>query len=147
MGPDAMDINFFKKLTDRYPIQVPVKGSFAPWCARVIIVTSNYPMQTWWPKASAEDFNAVARRVKIFDFDVASERLSAANWARRVRDGAGGEQGPPERARDPSPDRGHGGSDDISDHPSQASTRAGRRDEPGLSMGSWDDETIDLTTD
>jgi len=85
MGPDALSINKMKKLLDRYKEQVPVKGAFMAWCAEVVILTSNYPMTEWWPKASAADFNALARRVKVFDFDDPVQRREAAGWCTAVR--------------------------------------------------------------
>lgn len=84
MGPDALSIQRMKKLLDRYKEQVPVKGGFVAWCAEVVILTSNYPMMEWWPKASAADFSALARRVTVFDFDEPRQRVEATEWCRAV---------------------------------------------------------------
>lgn len=49
-GGEEQGIPFalWKKLTDRYPLQVEVKGSMVNWCPEVIIFTSNLSPDSWW---------------------------------------------------------------------------------------------------
>lgn len=56
-------ISWFKKLIDRYPLNVPIKGGFAPWKPKVIVITSNSAPSQWWPDASSMDLDAIARRI------------------------------------------------------------------------------------
>lgn len=61
-----MDVNFFKQLSDRYPIRVPVKGGSAAWKTELLFCTSNRAISEWWPNISQHDLDAVYRRVNIF---------------------------------------------------------------------------------
>lgn len=54
----------FKRLCDRYPLQVPVKGGFITWKPRVIVFTSNQHWNTWWKDITPADFEAIKRRFK-----------------------------------------------------------------------------------
>lgn len=53
----------FKKLTDRYPIQLPIKGGHIWWKPKVIVFTSNTPPTEWWPNLSQFDRDAIERRI------------------------------------------------------------------------------------
>lgn len=57
-------LSLWKRLTDRYPFQVPVKGGFITWHPKVIVFTSNHNVDTWWPNATPHDMKAVWRRIK-----------------------------------------------------------------------------------
>lgn len=56
------DIHFFKRILDRYPLNVPVKGGFVNWSPSRIIITSNHSPDTWYPDAPPEDLAALRRR-------------------------------------------------------------------------------------
>ena len=55
--------SLFKRLTDRYPIQVSVKGGFITWKPRVIVFTSNSHPKQWWGNLSAYDLGVIERRL------------------------------------------------------------------------------------
>jgi hypothetical protein len=57
----------FKRLTDRYPIQVPVKGGFITWKPKVIVFTSNSHPKEWWPNLSEFNLAAIERRITSID--------------------------------------------------------------------------------
>lgn len=57
-------LSLWKRLTDRYPMQVPVKGGFITWKPRVIVFTSNYHPNEWWPNLTDFDKQAIERRIK-----------------------------------------------------------------------------------
>lgn len=38
-------VSWFLRLTDKYPLNVPIKGGFTNWCPKVIIITSPYKPQ------------------------------------------------------------------------------------------------------
>lgn len=52
----------FKRLTDRYRIDVAVKGGFVNWKPKNIYITSNSSPYTWWKDLSAIDYAALQRR-------------------------------------------------------------------------------------
>lgn len=64
-GPGMVSINFVKRLLDRYPMQVPTKGGFAPLKASKVFLTSNRSMIEWWHGPTATDLDAILRRVKV----------------------------------------------------------------------------------
>jgi len=79
-GAGMLPIDLFKRLTDRYKMQVQVKGGFTRWDAETIILTSNSPIEEWWPMAKKCDLDAVRRRVQCFEFP--KEEWLAKAWCR-----------------------------------------------------------------
>lgn len=67
-GPGMMNINMFKRITDGYPMLVPIKGGTAHWNPKIIVCTSNQPLHMWWPQADDKDFEAIMRRAKVYEF-------------------------------------------------------------------------------
>lgn len=68
---DDFDGSWFKlgyllRLTDRYPMTVPVKGGHAWWAPKTIYFTSNLKPQDWYPKGNDEHRRALMRRLKEF---------------------------------------------------------------------------------
>lgn len=57
----------FKRLTDRYALQVPVKGGFIWWKPKYIYFTSNTHPFEWWPELSDFDKGAIERRITSID--------------------------------------------------------------------------------
>jgi len=76
-GPGMMSHNFLKKLLDRYPITVPVKGGSANWNAKTIVLTSNVCLDLWF-SIPTEDMDALKRRLKIFYFPTETEQARRA---------------------------------------------------------------------
>lgn len=52
----------FLKLTDRYPMTVPIKGGFTQWCPKKIYITSNIHPDEWYDARGAS-FHAFKRRL------------------------------------------------------------------------------------
>lgn len=52
------------RLCDRYPFQVPVKGSFVWWTPKTIWFTSNKPVEDWYP---LEDISPLLRRINTIE--------------------------------------------------------------------------------
>lgn len=52
----------FLKWIDRYPVQLPVKGSFTPALYEKVIITSNRNPDQWFPDACARQLQALIRR-------------------------------------------------------------------------------------
>lgn len=64
-------IQFFLKLLDRYPLNVPVKGSFVKWCPKKVYITSNVPPQDWYQSADGRTRAALLRRLeKVLKIDL-----------------------------------------------------------------------------
>lgn len=60
----------FLSLIDQYPISVPVKGEFVPWCPSKIFITTNIWPREWfkWENRVIQ-YQAMARRFHaVFDF-------------------------------------------------------------------------------
>lgn len=53
--------NTMLKLLDRYPMRVPIKGSFVQWRPRIIYITSNVPPEEWYTNIA--DKRALLRRI------------------------------------------------------------------------------------
>ena len=62
-----MSIDLFKRITDVYPMTVPIKGGSVSWNCETIVLTSNNPLEWWWDTSFA-DLEAVKRRVKVFKY-------------------------------------------------------------------------------
>lgn len=58
-------LTYLLQLLDRYPMRVPVKGSFVNWIPRHIFITSNKPIEQWYPNCSEEHLNALKRRITL----------------------------------------------------------------------------------
>lgn len=67
-GTNLMHFNMLKRVLDRYPMQVPVKGGSVWWKPRTIVLTSNIPVEDWYPGIQSEDLAAIKRRMRIFEF-------------------------------------------------------------------------------
>lgn len=55
--------SLWKRLCDRYPITLPVKGGFITWKPKVIVFTSNYSINEWWKELNVENQTARDRRI------------------------------------------------------------------------------------
>lgn len=50
------------RLFDRYPMRVPIKGSFLEWNPRIVWITSNYSLEHWYG-AQGTHYEALLRRI------------------------------------------------------------------------------------
>lgn len=62
-GGSEFKLTYLLKLLDRYPMKVPVKGSFVNWCPKEIYITSNHHPTEWYPNAKEEHVKALMRRI------------------------------------------------------------------------------------
>lgn len=83
-GRGMMNVNFFKRLTDIYPMSVPVKGGSVAWNPDVIVMTSNIHVDMWFFDITEEDLTAVKRRVVQFRFP--DEADAAMEWLKSTKD-------------------------------------------------------------
>jgi hypothetical protein len=58
-------ISQFLKLTDRYPMTVPIKGGFSNWSPRKIYITSNIKPSIWYHNVADATHQALLRRLDI----------------------------------------------------------------------------------
>lgn len=56
-------LSTFKRITDRYPIEVPVKGGFVWWKPKRIFFTANSHWTVWWKQLTEQDQEAIKRRL------------------------------------------------------------------------------------
>lgn len=61
-------IQQFLKLTDRYPMQVPIKGGFTNWCPKKIYITSNVAPSLWYQDIGSRTKEAFMRRLNVINF-------------------------------------------------------------------------------
>lgn len=61
----AMKPSMLLKITDRYPMRVPVKGAFVNWRPRILWITSNVTPEDWYPNVDQETRNAIMRRIDV----------------------------------------------------------------------------------
>jgi len=79
-GNGMMHYNRLKQILDGYRLDVPVKGGMVPWVPKTIILTSNCPLEDWFPQLPREDLWALQRRIRIFRFP--EEKQLATAWLR-----------------------------------------------------------------
>lgn len=62
---DGSDITFtfLLRLLDRYHLLSPVKGSYANWAPKHVIITSNYPIDEWYNRGDPERNAPLHRRI------------------------------------------------------------------------------------
>lgn len=56
-------ITHMLQILDIYPINVQVKGGFTYWCPEIIYITTNVPIDKWYPDAAEEHILAIKRRI------------------------------------------------------------------------------------
>jgi len=66
--PDKYDLNELLQILDKYPQQVPIKGSMRPACYTRVYITSNVPIENWYQKQRKdpnyqENYEALCARV------------------------------------------------------------------------------------
>lgn len=64
----AIDIAHLLRWFDRYPVLVEIKGSATCLVAEKIWITSNLPMELWFPGIDLATYDALARRVQVIQF-------------------------------------------------------------------------------
>lgn len=73
-NPKDYDINFFKKLTDVYKLELNTKGAhtYAAWDE--LYITTNIHPDRWYTTASAYDRRAVARRLhEVWEYSISDD--------------------------------------------------------------------------
>ena len=70
-----MSLVMLLQVLDRYPIMLPVKGSFVWWCPDHIAITTNIHPRDWYNYVGREEqYKALVRRVtEVLSFDVKKE--------------------------------------------------------------------------
>lgn len=58
-----MSISDFLRITDGYPVTVPIKGGFTSWRPEAVYFTSNVEWEKWWPTATYDQLQAAKRRI------------------------------------------------------------------------------------
>jgi len=58
-----MPLDVHKKVTDRYPIMLPIKGGSVPWCVPIVIFTTNEYSGEWFGDEHALHQDAIQRRI------------------------------------------------------------------------------------
>lgn len=61
-GGSEFKLTYLLKLLDRYPMNVPIKGSFVVWKPKTIYMTSNRPPEDWYMNAHSSHVEALVRR-------------------------------------------------------------------------------------
>lgn len=80
-----IDINYFKRLVDKYPMKVNLKNGHTEFLAKRIYITSNQGWRTWWQSdllANKENEAAIERRITVnkhFDTKYTSKNVVEEN--------------------------------------------------------------------
>jgi len=64
----AIDISHLLRWFDRYPVIVEVKGSSTVLRAEKVFITSNIPVEEWYPLIDKSTLDALRRRIKVTHF-------------------------------------------------------------------------------
>ncbi|UJO02140.1 Rep [Ninurtavirus momolo] len=64
----GISISHLLRWLDRYPVNVEVKGSSVPLCAKRFWITSNLPPSSWYPDLDYATFAALERRLTVIQF-------------------------------------------------------------------------------
>jgi len=64
----AIDVSHLLRWLDRYPVRVEVKGSSRVLAAQTFWITSNLPVEQWWPEIDPLTLAAFRRRVSVTEF-------------------------------------------------------------------------------
>lgn len=79
--PKEVSFSFLLRVLDRYPLQVPIKGSYTNWNPEYIFITAPHdPAKLFEYRATyrAEDIQQLNRRIsQVFDFGQKSNQLAA----------------------------------------------------------------------
>jgi len=60
---ETSEYNWLLRLTDRYPLQVPVKGGYVHWVPKRVYITSDRPPTEMWPEEGGR-IDQLIRRIK-----------------------------------------------------------------------------------
>ena len=63
--PDMISRQRFLRLTDRFNVQVPIKGGSRRFLAKEIIITSNFAPSSWYPGITKDKLATVLRRIDL----------------------------------------------------------------------------------
>lgn len=58
-------LDYMLRLLDSYPMKLNIKGGYTWKCAKKIYITSNIPIDKWYPYCPPEHRNALIRRITI----------------------------------------------------------------------------------
>lgn len=62
--PGEINLTMLKRMLDRHPCPMPVKGTHMQWAPHYVIITSNYDPQTWYPGEEwTPETNPLCRRL------------------------------------------------------------------------------------
>jgi hypothetical protein len=65
----SIDVAHILRWFDRYPVRVELKGASTPLLAERFWITSNLPIEHWWPGLDAATIDAVKRRIEVINFN------------------------------------------------------------------------------
>lgn len=66
----SIDVAHILRWLDRYPVRVEIKGSSTPLLCERVWITSNLPIEQWWPDLDQQTLDAVKRRVEVINFPI-----------------------------------------------------------------------------
>ena len=65
----GIDIAHLLRWLDRYPVRVEIKGASCPLLATKIWITTNLPIDYWYPGIDPETLDALKRRLQVTIFE------------------------------------------------------------------------------
>jgi len=65
----GISVEHLLRWLDVYPVLVEIKGSAVPLVAETIWITSNIPIDLWYPGIDLETLSALKRRINVTHYD------------------------------------------------------------------------------
>lgn len=62
---DQSKLSWALRVFDKYPLMVPIKGSFCDWCPKVLFITSCYSPTDCYHNSSEENLDQLTRRITM----------------------------------------------------------------------------------
>ncbi len=71
---NQISFSSLKRVLDRYPLIVEVKGTHVQFNSKLVIITANEPIEKWYPNLAEELMDALRRRITLYHVSSVMEK-------------------------------------------------------------------------